>query len=129
VTIEGRRTAVPVHLDGQHGAFHGTNPELGSAKFGDPRSTVASLRTMETTIMISRVDGGRNKEILPEAEIMRRLVAENRSGPVARSGLSLRPPRGARCTGTQAGSFLRPSIRFGDGYRSRTTLATRDQSG
>jgi hypothetical protein len=29
VTIEGRRTAVPVHLDGQHGASHGTNPELG----------------------------------------------------------------------------------------------------
>jgi hypothetical protein len=28
VTIEGRRTAVPVHLDAQHGAFHGTNPEL-----------------------------------------------------------------------------------------------------
>jgi hypothetical protein len=33
---------VPVHLDGQHGAFHGTNPELGSAMFGDLRSTVAS---------------------------------------------------------------------------------------
>jgi hypothetical protein len=29
-TIEKlRRTAVPVHLDRQHGAFHGTNPELG----------------------------------------------------------------------------------------------------
>jgi hypothetical protein len=29
-TIEKlRRTAVPVHLDCQHGAFHGTNPELG----------------------------------------------------------------------------------------------------
>jgi hypothetical protein len=52
MTIEDRRTAVPVHLDRQHGAFHGTNPELGSAMFGDPRSTVASLRMTHTTIMI-----------------------------------------------------------------------------
>jgi NAD(P)H-dependent flavin oxidoreductase YrpB (nitropropane dioxygenase family) len=33
---------VTVYLDCQHGAFHGTNPELGWAMFGYPRLTVAS---------------------------------------------------------------------------------------
>jgi hypothetical protein len=33
---------VPVYLDRQNRAFHGINPELGSAMFGEPRSTVAS---------------------------------------------------------------------------------------
>jgi hypothetical protein len=33
---------VAVYLIANVGAFHGTNPELGSAMFGDPRSTVAS---------------------------------------------------------------------------------------
>jgi hypothetical protein len=41
---------VTVHLDGQHGAFHGTNPELGSAMFGDPHSTVAAASTTATVI-------------------------------------------------------------------------------
>ena len=39
---------VTVHLDGQHGAFHGMNPELGSAMFGDPRSNVASTLARRT---------------------------------------------------------------------------------
>jgi hypothetical protein len=55
VTIEDWRTAAPVYLDRQHGAFRGTNPELGSAMFGDPRSTVASAfarRHDDTTIII-----------------------------------------------------------------------------
>jgi hypothetical protein len=30
-----RRTAMPVYLYRQLGAFHGTNPDLGSARFGD----------------------------------------------------------------------------------------------
>jgi hypothetical protein len=43
---------VTVYLDRQRGAFHGTNPKLGSAMFGDPRSTVAAASTTATVIMI-----------------------------------------------------------------------------
>jgi hypothetical protein len=76
VTIEGRRTAVPVHLDGQHGAFHGAIPSWAGSIRQPALDRRLSLRTTDTTIMISRADGGRNEGILPVAEIMQRLVAE-----------------------------------------------------
>jgi hypothetical protein len=38
-----------VCLDRQHGAFHGTNPELGLAVFGDARSTLASVFARQTS--------------------------------------------------------------------------------
>jgi hypothetical protein len=39
---------ITVYLDRQHGAFHGTNPELGWQQFDDPRSTVASAFARRT---------------------------------------------------------------------------------
>jgi hypothetical protein len=43
---------VTEYLDRQHVAFHGANPELGSAMFGDPRSAVASAFARRTTKII-----------------------------------------------------------------------------
>jgi hypothetical protein len=65
---------MPVYLDRQHSAFHGTDPELGAAMFGDPRSTVASALARRT-----RRPGRRwaaSSKSCRVAEIMRRLVAE-----------------------------------------------------
>jgi hypothetical protein len=87
---------MPVYLDGQHGAFHGTNPELGSAMLQRPAlDRRLSLCTTETTIRSAGRTAGAIKEILSVAEIM--LVSSpNRSGPVAGRGRSLKPPRMAR---------------------------------
>jgi hypothetical protein len=42
-SMNWRRTATPMYLDRQYGAFDGTNPGwAGLAVFGDARSTVAS---------------------------------------------------------------------------------------
>jgi hypothetical protein len=73
VTIEGRRTAVPVHLDGQHGAFHGAIPSWAGSIRQPALDRRLSLRTTDTTA--GQTVGG-IKEILPVAEIMQRLVAE-----------------------------------------------------
>jgi hypothetical protein len=61
VTIEGRRTAVPVHLDGQHGAFHGAIPSWAGSIRQPALDRRLSLRTTDKTIMISRADGGANE--------------------------------------------------------------------
>jgi hypothetical protein len=49
-----------VYLDRQHGAFHGTNPELGWQIRRPALDRHLSLSTTDTTIMISRADCGRN---------------------------------------------------------------------
>jgi nitronate monooxygenase/enoyl-[acyl-carrier protein] reductase II len=62
---------------------------------GEILATHQAGRPQQTLLTAGQTAGG-IKEILPVAEIMQRLVAETRSGPVAGGGLSLRPPRMAR---------------------------------
>jgi hypothetical protein len=118
VTIEDWRTAAPVLLDGQHGAFHGTSAGLGRQCWRPALDRRRGLCTTDKTILsgcrqhadvtihgvarggtprprsLERRDIGDApgqpheplltagqtasgiKEILPVAEIMRRLVAE-----------------------------------------------------
>jgi hypothetical protein len=52
---------MPVHLDRQHGAFHGTNPGFAGTIRRPALHRCLSLRTTEKTIMISRTDGGANE--------------------------------------------------------------------
>jgi hypothetical protein len=86
---------VTVYLDQQHGAFHGTNPEVGDSIRRPALDHRLSLRTTDKTKMISRADGGAIEESLPVADHAPSRQ-RNRSGPVAGRGLSMRPGRMAR---------------------------------
>jgi hypothetical protein len=102
----------------------------GLAVFGDPRSTVASgLHATDTTIMISRVDGGRNQGNPAGGRDHAPRHGRNRSGPVAGGGRSRGPPRLARVL-PNPDRLIYPALDQvrRRSYRSPTIRAARDRS-
>jgi hypothetical protein len=67
-----------------------------------------SLCTTETTIMISRADGGGDQGNPAGGRDHAPSRGRDRSGPVAGGGLWLTASPGGRCTGTPTGHFFRP---------------------